>query len=146
MKLKLPLVFLIIICSVMIGFSQDNKLEGNWILDAIELREFNDSDLSFAKEESFFGYYLNRSEILAIQDQRFPVVIGGDLINYSYELRGSNLILNNSNTVIILKDGQEETISKSGESEFKIKVTKKTMIISRRNQTFFESYTFSRIN
>tara|TARA_B100001093_G_C26823039_1_gene1012749 strand:+ start:978 stop:1418 length:441 start_codon:yes stop_codon:yes gene_type:complete len=146
MKLRLPSVFFITICSVMIGFSQDNMLEGNWMLDAIELREFTDSDLSFAKEESFFGYYLNRSEVLAIQDQRFPVVIGGDLINYNYELKGSNLILKNSNTVMVSKDGKKETISKSGESEFKIKVTKKTMIISRRNQTFFESYTFSKIN
>lgn len=146
MKLRLPLLAIFTLCSVLLTFSQENKLVGQWKLDAIELKDFSSEDLVFTPEESFFGNYLNSNEALNIELDKFPVVVGGDMVLYDYTLEGSKLKLSFSNTVVRLKDGKQEEFTKEGESEFKLKVSPNKLIISRRNETFFESYTFSKLN
>lgn len=146
MNSKLPLLIFLFSSFFTVGFSQEGKLEGVWKLNEIELNEFASEDLKFSKEESFFGNYLNPNELLTISSDKFPVVVGGDLINYDYSVKGSKLLLNHSNTILVLKDGKQEEFTSVGELDFKMKIVNGVLVLSRRNKTFFESYTFSKLN
>ncbi len=119
---------------------------GTWILDEIILEDFIDQDLVFTKEESFFGYYLNPNESLRITDTYMPIVIGEEQQNFTYKIQGSQLVLGQSNNVLIQTDGKVEQKTTQGETAFKIKISKNKLVISRRNETFFESYTFLKSN
>ena len=126
--------------------AQGESVIGTWTLDEIILEDFIDEDHVFTKEESFFGYYLNPNELLRITDTYIPVVIGEEQQNFTYEIQGSQLILSQSNNVLIQTDGKVEQKTTEGETTFKIKISKNKLVISRRNETFFESYTFHKNN
>lgn len=126
--------------------AQGESVIGTWTLDEIILEDFIDEDHVFTKEESFFGYYLNPNESLRITDTYMPIVIGEEQQNFTYKIQGSQLVLSQSNNVLIQTDGKVEQKTTQGETAFKIKISKNKLVISRRNETFFESYTFLKNN
>tara|TARA_B110000037_G_C16744835_1_gene352778 strand:- start:24 stop:464 length:441 start_codon:yes stop_codon:yes gene_type:complete len=146
MKLNITIITILCSLSFHLAIAQENALIGNWQLEKIELKDFSSEDLIFPQEESFFGYYLDPNEMLSVQANKFPVVVGGDYIAYDYEIKGGKLFLSVDNIVMTLKDGKQEQSIQKGSSEFKLKLTNNKLIISKRYETFFESYVFSKFN
>ena len=126
--------------------AQNSQLIGSWQLDEIVLEDFIDEDHTFPIEESFFGYYLNPNEALLITEAYMPVIIGEEQQNYSYAINGSKLVLSQSNNVLVQSNGKVEQLTSQGETAFKMKLSKNKLVLSRRNETFFESYTFFKNN
>ena len=146
--MKIKLYFILPFFCLFTGLvqAQGESVIGTWILDEIILEDFIDEDLVFTKEESFFGYYLNPNKSLRITDTYMPIVIGEEQQNFTYKIQGSQLVLSQSNNVLIQTDGKVEQKTTQGETTFKIKISKNKLVISRRNETFFESYTFLKSN
>ena len=142
--MKIKLYFILPFFCLFTGLvkAQGESVIGTWILDEIILEDFIDEDLVFTKEESFFGYYLNPNETMQITETTMEVVVGGMHVNCDYRVEGAKLILSQDNNVMILKDGELTNQVSSGETDFRIKISDGLLILSRRNITFFESYTF----
>lgn len=146
MNIKFYLILPFFCFSLGLLQAQNGQFIGSWTLDEIVLEDFIDDDHVFPQEESFFGHYLNPNESLRITDTYMPVIIGDEQQNFTYELNGSKLILTQSNNVMVQKEGKIEHLTTQGNTEFKVKLTKNKLVISRRNETFFESYTFHKNN
>ena len=146
--MKIKLYFILPLFCFFTGLvkAQGESVIGTWTLDEIILEDFIDEDHVFTKEESFFGYYLNPNKSLRITDTYMPIVIGEEQQNFTYKIQGSQLVLSQSNNVLIQTDGKVEQKTTQGETTFKIKISKNKLVISRRNETFFESYTFLKNN
>lgn len=146
--MKLSPYFILSIFCLFLSFAQaqNEQLIGQWTLDEIVLEDFIDDDHVFTPKESFFGYYLDPNQSLMITDTYMPIIIGEEQQNYTYAINGAKLVLSQSNNVMIKQNGLVEHQTTQGETTFKIKISKNKLVISRRNETFFESYTFLKNN
>jgi hypothetical protein len=131
-------LFLFIILS-----AQETCVKGIWILDNIELSDFADPEHAFGEEASFFAYFLDKTNKLDLSNPHLAMNVGGDEHLFDVKIENSELLLSFSNTVYIKKnEGLVETKSSMGETSFKIKQDANKLILFRKNQTFFERYTF----
>lgn len=126
------------------AFSQDNLLKGQWKLAKVEVTDLAQKNLS--NEEAFFAFYLDESKLLNIDNNFFPIVVGGDEIPYTYKIDGKHLVLIYTNTIII-KEGNSKPKEKTsiGETSFNFHLEENILTLTRRNETFKEFYQFQKI-
>lgn len=126
------------------SFAQENNLIGDWHLLDVEV-----IDISQSKEvdpiNSFFAYYLDETQQLQISSTHFPVMLGGLLHNYTYELSNKQIKLFYINNVIVKdNDGQHHQFESEGYTKLDYYIEGNLLVISLRNHTFTEKYTFQR--
>jgi hypothetical protein len=144
---KLILVTVFILNVIQSSFAQDVKLEGIWVLDNIELSDFDEMAHAFTEAESFFAHFLDKTNKLDLSKPSISLVIGGESYTYDVMLNKKELHLSSSNTIYIKKNSQPvETKIALGETIFKIRKEGDKLILFRKNETFYERYTFIAAN
>lgn len=123
--------------------AQDASIKGTWTLDNIALSDFADAENAFTEESSFFAYFLDKTNKLDLSKTHLSMNVGGEMHLFDVKIKNGDLVLSYSNTVYIKKnDGPVETKSATGETVFKMRQEANKLILFRKNQTFYERYTF----
>jgi hypothetical protein len=141
MKLIILSTFCLFLCLSV--SAQETSIKGLWILDNIELSDFEDPENAFAEEASFFAYFLDKTNKMDLSQAHLSMNVGGEMHLFNVEIKNGELSLSFSNTVYLKKnDGPVETKSSIGETVFKIRQDATKLVLFRKNQTFYERYTF----
>lgn len=128
-------------------FAQDIRVSGSWILDNVELSDFADTEFTFTEEDSFFAFYLDKANKLDLSQSILSLNVGGEQYTYEVKFKNGELLLSSSNTVYVKKnDAPVQTQLAVGETVFKVKQVGNKLILFRKNQTFYERYTFIAAN
>lgn len=128
-------------------FAQSKSLQGNWILESAQITDVLNANENISAENSFFAFYLDKENKLTINEENFPVSLGGEVVNYTYSLTKRDLILELSNNVYIKRDNEKtESINSSGTTVFHYTLRGNRLKISRTNNTFKENYFFKLAN
>lgn len=142
MNLRMTVFSIFMLFFTCFSFAQNAKLEQAWLLDKIELSGFQGDENSFSKEESFFAYFLNHSNVFDLRNESLLMLVGGDQHIYQLRFEGNEIIFEYNNTVYVRKNDQIESFQSQGSTRFKFELQEDSLILQRKNENFVERYTF----
>jgi len=143
MKFNFILTCLILFLSISLTHAQRNvSLVGNWELESSKVVDGMNEEL---KEQSFFKSYNDGNNILTLKTEECNIIQGGDLIKYTYIVKGNLLVLSGLNTVHVKNNGVEKEIQSVGTTEFTFKLRRNQLSLYRKSDNFIEKYVFKLI-